>query len=118
MTQRELSQLKHLKREIAELHGRLARERDRAFSSCSKKKGEKAADLEAMLQERERQCVRERERLEAYIAEIPDSFTRRIFTYRFVDGLSWARVALAAGGGMTSDCARKICTRYIEKHSR
>ena len=118
MTQRELSQLKHLEREIAELRGRLARVGDKAFSSCAKKKGKKTDDLEAILREREHQCAKERERLEAYISEIPDSFTRQIFTYRFVDGLSWTRVALAAGGGMTSDCARKICSRYIEKKSR
>ena len=55
-------------------------------------------------------------RLETYIASIPDSLTRQIFTARFVDGLSWLMVARRIGGYNTEDSVKKICYRAIKKY--
>ena len=57
--------------------------------------------------------------LETYINNIPDSFTRRIFRMRFIDGLTWGKIAMTIGGNQTSDSVRMICKRFLnneEKH--
>lgn len=55
----------------------------------------------------------ERRKLLIFIETIPDSQTRQIFQYRFVDLLSWGQVARKIGGGNTSDSVRKKVIRYI-----
>ncbi len=131
MTLRELSQLYHLKCEIEKDKKRLAELQSKAYAASSPNlSGEgvcsgvgdrvgryalEVAEIEQIIKSKMDRCVRERLKLEKYIADIPDSLTRRIFTLRFVDGLSWLKVARAIGGSMTSDCARMICNRYIEK---
>lgn len=55
----------------------------------------------------------ERRKLLIFIETIPDSQTRRIFHYRFVDLLTWRQVAKKIGGGNTSDSVRKKVIRYI-----
>ena len=40
--------------------------------------------------------------------------TRLIFTYRFVDCLSWQKVAEAVGGGNTEGSVKMICYRYLD----
>lgn len=60
------------------------------------------------------QRAAELERLEQYIAGIPDSLTRRIFTYRFAEGKTWQQVAAKVGPPNTIDGIKKICYRYLE----
>lgn len=55
----------------------------------------------------------EKQKLLEFIQTIPDSQTRQIFTYRFVDTLTWGKVARKIGGGNTSDSVRKKVIRYI-----
>lgn len=55
----------------------------------------------------------EKQKLLEFIQTIPDSQTRQIFTYRFVDTLTWGQVARKIGGGNTSDSVRKKVIRYI-----
>ena len=69
-------------------------------------------DLEFIISAKITQCIHERARLERYIAEIPDSLTRQIFTLRFINGLPWAQVAYSIGGN-TEDSVKKICYRYL-----
>lgn len=54
--------------------------------------------------------------LEMYIRSIPDSFTRRIFRLRFIDGKTWNRIAIEVGGNQTGDSVRKICKRFLENN--
>lgn len=134
MTLKELSQLYHLKREIGHDRERLARLRARRGAVSSPKLdglpgsaggGQSAienlaleiADLEAIIDSKITQCVHEQNRLERYIAGIPDSRTRMIMSFRFVDGFSWGKVASKVGGGNTADTVRKICSRYINSNS-
>lgn len=71
------------------------------------------ADLRAVIEEKQRRCIQEQKHLEQYIAGIRDSFTRQIFTYRFVRGFTWAKVAQLVGGGNTPDSVRMACRRYL-----
>lgn len=50
-----------------------------------------------------------------FIDEIPDSYVRMIVTYRFVEGMSWRKIADIIGGGNTEDSIRKTFNRFIEK---
>lgn len=131
MTLRELSQLYWLKREIEDDLRRLARLRELAESPPApglsgmpgQRSGEsrperyavRIADLEAVICAKMERCVYERGRLEGWIARIPDSLTRQIFTLRFVEGLSWVRVARRVGGGNSEDGVKKRCYRYLRR---
>ena len=135
MTLQELSQLYWLNREIERDVRRLEELKDRAYSvSASKITGmprggniagstidrnaAEIADLEAIIAAKITQCMHERNRLERYIANIPDSLTRQIFTLRFVNGLSWLQVAFSIGGANTEDSVKKICYRYVDRENK
>lgn len=64
-------------------------------------------------------CLTERKKLETYIAGIPDSFLRQIFTLRFINGLPWFQVAMHLSDGMkegiTEDSVKKQCYRYLKR---
>lgn len=60
-------------------------------------------------------CLAERNRLERYIASIPDSLNRQIFTFRFINGLTWEQVAASIGGRNTADSVKKRCYRYLDE---
>lgn len=53
--------------------------------------------------------------VEEFIARVDDSRMRRIITLRFVDNLSWNKVADRIGGNNTEDSVRKAFTRFMEK---
>lgn len=53
--------------------------------------------------------------VEEFITSIEDSRMRRIITLRFVDNLSWGKVADRIGGGNTEDSVKKSFYRFMEK---
>ena len=71
-------------------------------------------DLQAIIAARQIQCIHERARLERWISSIPDSFTRQIFAYRFIEGYSWVRVARIIGGN-TPASVKQRCYRYLKE---
>ena len=131
MTLKELSQLYYLKKEIGRDQERLEAIRCKSYPRGSNVTGMPAGggfiesaidnntaeviDLEGIIEAKVKQCIHERNRLERYIADIPDSQVRQIFTYRFVDGMSWVQVAHRIGGGNTEDGVKKVCYRYLDK---
>lgn len=132
MTLKELSQLYYLNREIERDTERLARLRAQTMpaiqilSGMPKSPGtaDKTAqyaaeisDLRGIIEAKQRQCIYERRRLERYIADIPDSLTRQIFTLRFVNGLRWDQVAACIGGNNTEAGVKMICYRYIKANN-
>lgn len=57
--------------------------------------------------------------IEDYVADIPDSLTRRIFEQKYIKGEempSWNAVAFNAGGGNSADGCRMTVKRYIQKN--
>ena len=131
MTLKELKQLYWLKLEIEGYEKKLKElERDAQSISAARLTGMpkgtvvdskverdviKAADYYALIKAKKKIFEYERDRLERYIADIPDSLTRQIFTLRFVNGLSWVQLAFSIGGNCTADSARMTCNRYIQK---
>ena len=130
MTLEELSQLYWLNREIELDQKRLDELWARAENPSGRfpdgtpphfraadRHGELAAelaDLADVMDEKRRRCIRERTRLERYIAGIGDSLTRQIFTLRFVNGLPWGQVAACISESMTDKYVSNICYRYLD----
>jgi len=130
MTLKELSQLYYLTREIEADQKRLDELEQLAespsgaqltgmprapFNNSSKveRLAAEIVDLQAIIAARQIQCIHERARLERWIGEVPDSLTRQVFHYRFVDGLTWLQVAHHVGGGNTEGSVKMICYRYL-----
>ena len=132
MTLNELSQLYWLNREIEMDQERLAELEQKAssvsspnlsgvpggsnyFSSKIERYVADIVDLQMIILAKQQQCIHERNRLERYISDIPDSLTRQIFTLRFINGLPWLQVALHIGGNNTEASVKMTCYRYIDK---
>lgn len=131
MTLNELSQLYYLNREIERDQERLEELRAKAsvpgavnYDGMPKNPGfenrlercvAEIVDLEAIIQAKITQCLHERNRLERYIAEIPDSLTRQIFQLRFIKGLTWLQIAYSVGGNNTEASVKMVCYRYLKK---
>jgi len=130
MTLKELSQLYHLNREIEMDQRRLEELRAKAEGPSSGRLDgmprspnveDKLAryvaeivDLSVIISTKQLRCIHERNRLERYIQDIPDSLTRQIFTLRFINGLSWLQVAASIGGNNTDKSVSKVCYRHLE----
>lgn len=63
-------------------------------------------------------CLTERSRLERYIANMPDSLCRMVFTYRFINGLTWRQVSEHIGMHTTEDSVKKLCYRYLDEENK
>ena len=130
MTIRELSQLYYLRREI-EADQRRLEELETAAASPGIPRYDgmprgpgygdpvsrlvaEIVELKEMIAAKQLECIRERRRLEEYIARIPDSLTRQIFTLRFVEGRSWAGTAMGVGGGNTEESVRQRAYRCLK----
>lgn len=129
MTIRELSQLYYLNREIDMDRRRLEElevkmqpgaqvltgmPRGNKTSDRTGNYAAEIADLRGIIEAKHRQCLYERNRLERYITGIEDTLIRQIFTYRFVNGLTWNQVAHCIGGDCTADSVRMACNRFLE----
>ena len=112
MTMQELYQLRDLRREIRMDEERLAEMETRATHITQTLSGMPAgggdgkklereavaiADLRSLLEDKRARCQSQLLQLERYIQSIPDSLTRQIFTLRFAEGKSWAKVAETIG---------------------
>ena len=69
--------------------------------------------LREVLVERKVKCEQLKIKIEDFISNIPDSRTRRVFQYRYIDGLTWQQVSRRIGGYEES-YPRKIHDRYLE----
>ena len=131
MTLKELSQLYYLNREIEMDQRRLEDLRTKAENPSGGQLSDmprspnvenrleryvaEMVDLQVIIHAKQQQCIHERNCLERYIKDIPDSRTRLIFSLRFINGLSWVQVAAHIGGGNTDKSVSKACYRYLEE---
>lgn len=142
MTLKELNNLQHLNDEIHDLEQSIAEIRTRAehitptVHTFKNDKGEicvlpnsggsgtgdrLADDICALIEEEQKLCEmkmkRQAKRIELlhYIDTIQDSQLRRIFMYRFYDGLTWLTVAHKIGGRNTEDSVKKQVYRFLYK---
>ena len=114
MTLKELTQLSHLKHEI-KADARRIEALNTEVESLQAEYKSKALDLAAHIKNKRARCIRERQRLEAYIANLPESLIRQIFTLRFVDTLSWEEIAESLGDRYSGKYLSTLCYRYLKK---
>jgi len=112
MTKNELSQLYWLGREIKEQQRRLIELETLATSCTSRITGmphgrgvsnrlaeyvAEIADLRGLIDLNLKKCFYELNRLTRYISDIEDSQIRQILSLRYINGLSWQRIAFLIG---------------------
>ena len=71
-------------------------------------------ETKALLIMRKCQCEDLKLEIEKFISDIPDSRTRRVFQYRYVDGLSWLQIARRIGKYDESYPRKVIHDKYLE----
>lgn len=76
------------------------------------------SDCAMTIQAKQLLCLTERNKLERYINDLPDSLLRLIFTYRFVNGLTWYQVSEHIGMRTTEDSVKKMCYRYLAQQNK
>lgn len=131
MTNKELSKLYHLKKEIEIQRNRLC-ELENIASSCtakitgmphskeiSDKVGKYAtqiADLKYLLDLNLKKCFFELNRLTEYIQSVDDSLVRQIMTYRYIHGFNWQKTAFSIGGNNNPYNLKMRLYRYLKSH--
>ena len=76
------------------------------------------SDCAMTIQAKQILCLTERNKLERYIADLPDSLLRMIFTFRFINGLTWGQVAEHISEKTTEDSVKKMCYRYLAEQEK
>lgn len=129
MTKKELSQFYYLKREIKEQQRRIA-ELETPAINCSTEITElptgkgisdkignyaaQIADLKALLDLNLKKCFYELNRIDRFIQSVEDSQIRIILTLRYIQGLSWQKIAYAIGEH-DEQYPRRKHNNFIEK---
>nr|DAK44057.1 MAG TPA: Protein of unknown function (DUF1492) [Caudoviricetes sp.] len=131
VTNKELSQLYYLNKEIKQLESNLMELETTAYKTtpnltgipgsgkCSDKVGRYAAeiaDLKALINLNIKKCWHEKRRLERYIQSIDDSLIRQIFFLRYIELKKWEDVAASLGGNNTENSVKQIHSRYLRSH--
>ena len=129
MTKKELSQLYYLKKEIKEQQRRIT-ELEAAATKCtanisgipsgkgiSDKVGQYAAqiaDLKAILDLNIKKCFYELNRLTRYIESIEDSEMKLIFSFRYIQNMSWYEISKNLGSLGDGSTERKKHNRFLK----
>lgn len=66
----------------------------------------------AQLEKFDKELERRLQKAEDYIQDVESSEIRQLLRYRYIDGLSWERVADQMGGGNSGDGCRMIVRRF------
>ena len=131
MTNKELSKLYHLKKEI-EMQRKRLYELENIASSCtakitgmphskeiSDKVGKYAmqiVDLKYLLDLNLKKCFFELNRLTEYIQSVDDLLVRQIMTYRYIHGFNWQKTAFSIGGNNNPYNLKMRLYRYLKSH--
>lgn len=70
---------------------------------------------EAALRKKEAELLELVNTVEEYIAGISDSKMRRILRYRYIDNMSWTKIAFRMGKKYTADGCRMLHNRFFEE---
>ena len=133
ITKRELSQLYYLSREIKRDKRRLKELEALAEGTTQHLTGmpiapgfgDKTAryaieimELKEIIECNMRRCMIEYNRLIRFISSVEDSQMRQILTLRYVNGMTWQRIATEIGGGNTEDSVRRRILEVAEGRGR
>lgn len=107
---KRLSQLRDMRREVDELSQRIGQMEQELRGQITAPGLNRARNL---METRRWACMEELGALYAFIDSIPDSRLRRIFSFRYIDGLSWLQVAFKIGEH-DEQYPRRLHNRYIK----
>ena len=110
---KRLSQLRDMQREVDELSQRIGRLEMEARGRVAAPGLERARSL---MEERRWACMEELGRLYEFIDGIPDSRLRRIFSFRYIDGLTWLQVAFKIGEH-DEQYPRRLHNKYVREQA-
>jgi hypothetical protein len=126
MTLERLGQYRSLVAEITELQHQIAEQRKTKYTDTVKGSLPEYPYTEtsiticgyspiivSKLSRRQARLIQERINIETYISNIDDSFTRRVITMRFIQGISWKCLGKKIAGN-TSDSLRMLVTRHVQ----
>lgn len=131
MTVRELKNLSHLQNEIESLLDHLQRLRESAGIKSPRLDGmprqpgvsDRVGDLVPQIIDEEQEVVSrirslydEKQKVQRWIFNIPDSRLRILISSRYLDGLSWRETAFRCGDQETEGSARNAVHRYLNAH--
>lgn len=115
---KRLSQLTQMRREVDELSQRIGQielaQRGRVTAPGAERALAGLEDARSRMEARRLSCMEELGRLYAFIDAIPDSRLRRIFSFRYIDGLTWLQVAFKIGE-YDEQVPRKAHGRYVKE---
>ncbi|WP_312667440.1 hypothetical protein [Tissierella praeacuta] len=77
------------------------------------RKEERLIKLNDLLCRRKSKCEDLKLQIEEFIFNIPDSRTRRVFHYRYIDNLSWQAIAIRIGKTHESYPRKEIHDKYL-----
>lgn len=70
--------------------------------------------VKSLLVERKDKCEDMKIEIEKFISTIPDSRTRRVFQYRYIDNLGWLQIAYRIGRTDESYPRKIVHDKYLE----
>ena len=116
-----LSQLRSMRLEVDELSQRIARLeltlRGETFAPGQERRAENALrNAISRMHARRLDCMEELGLLYASIDDIPDSRLRRVFSFRYIDGLTWQEVAFRLGE-TDEQYPRRLHNQYLKQRS-
>lgn len=75
-------------------------------------------EVKDRLRKEQEDYIKEQLVLEEYLRSVPDYQTRLILTLRFVDLMSWQKIAYRIGGNNTEDSVKKKAYRFIKESQK
>ena len=131
MTNKELSNLYHLKKEI-EMQRKRLYELETIAKSCSVritgmphgteisdkvgKYASQIADLKCLLDLNLKKCFFELNRLTEYVQSVDDPLVRQVMTYRYIHDFIWQKTAYSIGGNNNPYNLKMRLYRYLKNH--
>lgn len=130
MTKKDLEQIFYLEREIKKDKERLLNLETLATKSTQSingmpfitdisdktgRYGTEIAEQKKLIQEKMYEYVAFQNEILKFINGIDDSLVRQIMKGKYIDRLSWAKIALSVGGPNTAGSVRMIHNRFLKK---
>ena len=126
MLKQDLKNLRYLEKEIKRLEERIEELESAVQKLTSKNDGmprggsldlmkEELIDQKTVLEHKRWELVLLKAETERTLNELDDSLLRLILTKRYIDGKTWAAVAIEIGGGNTEESVKMMEYRFFKK---
>lgn len=111
----ELKNLRIYKKEIVRRQNQI---NNLKSSYPNSRKSDTILDLQEVLNKAQHASRKEELKITKFIESIENPKIRLIFSYHFIDGFSWTRIAKEIGAGETEKSVKRICFNYMKKHNK